>query len=155
MHAPRRIHISQLAPSTTAKHTLKIVSSFEIHESELKRDEAWQPWRRLSVYTEGDARYVVCGGRDGSVMFFNTSHASKEKTVRPVESFRLRHPQCMRPVTSIAVRADGLYVVACNSKNTIAIWKRERDASGAYCKLPAYELQPATSLPPAAAQLPS
>lgn len=93
---------------------------------------AWQPCRKLSVYSSGEKKYVVCGGKDGSVLFFDTDERTKavvpsdpgKEEPGDVEHMRLRHPQCMRPVTVAVVHPEGTYLVACTSKNTIAIWKR-------------------------------
>lgn len=102
-----------------ARKTLKIVAACPLTEE--RRAEAWQPWRRLSTYAVGSVQYLVCGGKDGSVMFFNVDHAASTKSLEV--SFRLRHPQLLRPVTVAVVHPEREYVVVGNSKNVIAVWK--------------------------------
>lgn len=90
-----------------------------------RRKEAWQPCNRMCAYLVGaGTRYAVCGTRDGGVLFINTSKkVASEKGEETRPEYELRHPQCLRPVTAVAVHPGGRFVVAGMSKNVVAVWR--------------------------------
>lgn len=111
------------------KLTMRCVVCFAIEDTELRRSDCWQPVRRLSIHTKGEEKYAMCGGKDGSVMFFDLRARQKpadiDKLLPDVQHMRLRHPQSMRPVTAVAVHPTGTHLVAGTSKNAITIWKHK------------------------------